>query len=217
MDDGFGEWLLYVVGSGTIQSELLAVFLEKETGLPCRIDSGNNGLLPVNVVPHRQIIVFSDCQGRSSEFIISQFKDKKFHSSDDFFIVLFNVSSRLNIEEELLRMGIWGVFYEEDPSASLPRGVEAIMNGEIWFSRHKMSTCLINMRRREGGGRQERYLLSSREREVLAMIADGLSNNAISDKLCISIHTVRSHSYRIFKKIGVSNRQQASIWAINHL
>ncbi len=216
MVDELGEWLIYIVGSGTVQSELLAVFLEKETGLPCRIDSGK-GLLPVNVVPHRRLIVFSDCQGRSAEFIISLFKDEEFHSSEDLFIVLFNVGSSLNIEEELLRLGVWGVFYEEDPSASLPRGVEAIRNGEIWFSRHNMSTCLINMRRREGGGRQERHLLSSREREVLVMIADGMSNDAIADKLCISIHTVRSHGYRIFKKIGVSNRQQASIWAANHL
>ena len=213
--DGY-DWLIYIVGSGTIQSELLAVFLEKETGLPCRIDAGN-GLFPAKVVPDRRSIIFGDCQALSADLIITQLKDRAYHSVDDFYVVLFNVASSLNIEEELLRLGVWGVFYEEDPSVSLPRGVEAIRNGEIWFSRQNMSTCLVNMRRREGGGQQERHLLSSREREVLLMIADGMSNDTIANKLCISIHTVRSHGYRIFKKIDVSNRQQASMWASRHL
>ena len=211
-----GNWLIYIVGSGSIQSELLAVFLEKKTGLPCRRDV-RKGLLPSRWVPERRTIVFGDCLGHSADRIITQLKDKECHSADNFYVVLFNVNSTLNIEEELLRLGVWGVFYEEDPSASLPRGVEAIKNGEIWFPRLKISTCLVNMRRREGGGKQERHLLSSREREVLLMIAEGLSNDAIANKLCISIHTVRSHGYRIFKKIEVSNRQQASIWASLHL
>ena len=80
-----------------------------------------------------------------------------------------------------------------------------------------MSSCLVNMRRREGSHQQKKYVLSTREREVLQMIADGASNDAIAVNLCVSIHTVRSHVYRIFKKIEVSNRQQASLWAAQHL
>lgn len=216
MSGNIGDWLIYIVGSGSIQNELLAGFLERETGVSCRVENGN-GLFPKKVDPYRRSIVFGDCHGRSGDLIVSQLKEKEYHVNEDFHVVLFNVDSSLNIEEELLRLGVWGVFYAEDSSVNLPRGVEAIKNGEIWVSRQKMSACLVNMRRREGGGRLERHLLSVREREVLQMIADGLSNDAIANKLCISIHTVRSHGYRIFKKIEVSNRQQASLWASRHL
>lgn len=216
MSNDASEWLIYIVGSRSIQCELLAVFLEKETGLPCRVGEGSD-LLPKKLVANRRSIIFSDCQGRSAKAILRRLKDNKCHEVNDVYIILFNVSSGLNIEEELLNLGVWGIFYEEDPPASLPRGVEAIKHGEIWFSRQVVTSCLINMRRREGGFRQERFTLSIREREVLQLVADGASNDEIATKLCLSIHTARSHVYRIFKKIEVSNRQQAAQWAVRHL
>ncbi|HDS15303.1 MAG TPA: response regulator transcription factor [Proteobacteria bacterium] len=216
MSENAAEWLIYIVGSGNVQGELLAIFLEKETGLPCRNDTGG-GLLPASLKPGCRAIVFSDCKGRSVSYIVSRLKDHDFQTSEDVFIALFNVDSACNVEEELLRLGVWGVFYEEDPPKNLCRGVEAIRNGEIWLSRQLMSSCLVDMRRREGGTREEKFVLTGREREVLLMVSQGLGNDAIAARLCVSIHTVRSHLYRIFKKINVANRQQASIWAARNL
>ena len=210
------DWLIYIIGSQSMQSELLASFLEKETGLPCRIEEGD-GLLPQKIVDNRRSIIFSNCRRRSAKDILRRLRDFKCHQNDDFYIILFNLGSSLNIEEEVLALGVWGVFYEEDSSENLPRGVDAIRNGEIWLSRQIMSTCLVNMRRREGGQEQERFILSKREREVLQQVAAGFSNDEIANKLCLSIHTVRSHIYRIFKKVKVTNRQQAAIWAGRHL
>ncbi len=216
MSNDASEWLIYIVGSGSMQGELLAAYLEKETGLPCRVGDGN-GFFPGNMVSNRRSIIFGDCQGLSANVILRKLRENG--QSEDFesYVVLFNVNSGLSIEEDLLTLGVWGVFYEEDPPVSLPRGVEAIKKGEIWLSRQVMSSCLVNMRRREGSQQQKRYVLSNREREVLQMIADGASNDDIAVNLCVSIHTVRSHIYRIFKKIEVSNRQQASLWAAQHL
>lgn len=216
MSNDASEWLIYIVGSGSMQGELLAAFLEKETGLPCRIGDGD-GLFPRNMVSNRRSIIFGDCQGYSANVILRKLRENKHRVDVDSHVVLFNVNSGLNIEEDLLTLGVWGVFYEEDPPVSLPRGVEAIRKGEIWLSRQAMSSCLVNMRRREGSHQQKKYVLSTREREVLQMITDGASNDAIAVNLCVSIHTVRSHVYRIFKKIEVSNRQQASLWAAQHL
>ncbi len=216
MSNDASEWLIYIVGSRSMQCELLAVFLEKETALPCRVGEGID-LLPQKLVDNRRSIIFRDCQGRSAKAILRRLRGNECRENDDCHIVLFNVSSGLNIEEELLSLGVWGVFYEEDPPENLVRGVEAIKNGEIWLSRQVMSSCLVNMRRREGGLRHERFVLSIREREVLLLVADGLSNDEIAVKLCLSVHTARSHVYRIFKKIKVSNRQQAAQWAVLHL
>lgn len=55
-------------------------------------------------------------------------------------------------------------------------------------------------------------LLSARERDVLALLATGASNAAISQRLCISGGTVKSHAQQIFRKIGVSTRAEAAAW-----
>lgn len=51
--------------------------------------------------------------------------------------------------------------------------------------------------------------ISKRELEVLALMADGLSNQEIADKLFVSLNTVKTHSSRLFEKLGVKRRTQA--------
>ena len=58
--------------------------------------------------------------------------------------------------------------------------------------------------------------LSTRERQVLALIADGLSNTEIADRLSISEKTVRNHASNIFDKLGVWSRAQAIVFARDH-
>jgi NarL family two-component system response regulator LiaR len=57
---------------------------------------------------------------------------------------------------------------------------------------------------------------SQREREVLAWLARGLSNDAIADRLCISLSTVKFHLSNIFEKLGVTSRSQAVVAAFEH-
>lgn len=56
--------------------------------------------------------------------------------------------------------------------------------------------------------------LTRREAEVLAMVAQGLTNKEIAKALFISPETVKEHVQRILKKIGVSDRTQAAVWAV---
>ena len=55
--------------------------------------------------------------------------------------------------------------------------------------------------------------LSARERQVLALMADGLSNADIADRLTISEKTVRNHASNLFDKLGVWSRAQAIVFA----
>jgi DNA-binding NarL/FixJ family response regulator len=58
--------------------------------------------------------------------------------------------------------------------------------------------------------------LTAREREVLMLIAEGMINKEIASKLYISEKTVKNHVSNIFKKLNVSDRTQAAIYAIKH-
>ena len=55
--------------------------------------------------------------------------------------------------------------------------------------------------------------LSPREREVLAMVAQGLPNKLIARRLEISEKTVKAHLTSVFRRIGVTDRTQAALWA----
>jgi DNA-binding CsgD family transcriptional regulator len=59
--------------------------------------------------------------------------------------------------------------------------------------------------------------LTKRELEILSTIAEGATNEEIADRFFISPNTVKSHLYNIYKKIGLSNRLQAALWARRNL
>jgi len=59
--------------------------------------------------------------------------------------------------------------------------------------------------------------LTHREIEILSLVAIGAKNEEIADKLFVSPHTIKTHLYNIYKKLFVSNRLQATLWATKHL
>ena len=60
-------------------------------------------------------------------------------------------------------------------------------------------------------------MLSGRESEILGLVAQGAMNTEIAQTLYISRHTVKSHLYNIYKKIKVTNRLEAALWANENL
>ena len=70
--------------------------------------------------------------------------------------------------------------------------------------------------RREPAGDSAFAALSARERQVLALMAEGLSNTDIAERLNISEKTVRNHASNLFDKLGVWSRAQAIVFARDH-
>ncbi|MFH1156226.1 MAG: LuxR C-terminal-related transcriptional regulator [Pseudomonadota bacterium] len=77
--------------------------------------------------------------------------------------------------------------------------------------------CRFDYVSANGDQLQDAADLTQREKEILDRIAGGASNRQIADTLFISPHTVKTHLHNIFRKINVSGRLQAALWAADNL
>jgi DNA-binding NarL/FixJ family response regulator len=142
--------------------------------------------------------------------------DKKATFKNCFFI-LFNIKSKQNIEKIAVLHGIHGIFYSNEPIKVFIKGIKAILNGQLWYSHDILSNYVIESRTPYNILQKKNHTLTFREQEILYLIATGASNKEISDKLIISLHTVKTHIYNIYKKINVPNRLQATLWVTKNL
>jgi LuxR family transcriptional regulator of csgAB operon len=210
--------LIYIVGPGKLQNELMALFLEEQTGTKCMTGQDLSSVQGINEDDSAQSnLVLLDCKGKSLDSLVAELEscDQKILSR--VFMALFNVDPDLGIEQEAVVRGIRGFFYEQDPLDRFPKGVDTILDGELWVSREIMCKCILKHKSQHSFPKGDTTGLTPREVEILAMVAAGAKNEEIADRLCISPHTVKTHIYNIFKKINVPNRLQAALWAANNL
>lgn len=107
------------------------------------------------------------------------------------------------------RCGATGVFCRTEPLSELPACIERVSRGEIWASRGHTEFLLEAFRSTpscEGIQAGKIDLLSHRELQVAECAAEGQSNKQIADRLALSEHTIKNYLFRIFEKLGVSNR-----------
>jgi len=115
---------------------------------------------------------------------------------------------------EAIQAGARGYILKgSDPEETL-RAIQAVVNGEAIFS-SKVAERLMHFisDQKENGDSSIFPQLTGREREVLDLMARGLTNTAISEKLFLSPKTVRNHVSNVFAKLQVSDRTQAVIIA----
>jgi DNA-binding NarL/FixJ family response regulator len=125
-------------------------------------------------------------------------------------VILTSFSDRARILDAL-DAGAAGYLLKDAEPEQLLRGIRAAAAGEAPLAPRAASELLAE--RHETRPASE---LTPREREVLAMVAEGLPNKLIARRLEISEKTVKAHLTRIFERIGVSDRTQAALWAQRH-
>ena len=100
-----------------------------------------------------------------------------------------------------------------DPEETL-RAIQSVANGAAIFSPKVAKRLISYFGRHQGAAQPEIFPeLTEREREILELIAQGLTNPAIAEKLVLSPKTVRNHVSNIFSKLQVSDRSQAIVKA----
>jgi DNA-binding NarL/FixJ family response regulator len=122
-------------------------------------------------------------------------------------VVLTAFSDRRRILDAI-DAGAVGYLLKDAEPEELIRGLQAAARGESPLA-PKAAQALVAARAEQ----QSDPELTPREREVLALLADGLPNKLIARRLDISEKTVKAHLTNIFQRIGVTDRTQAALWA----
>lgn len=117
------------------------------------------------------------------------------------------------------RSGARGVFCRSGSLKMLCKCIYAVHQGQIWANANQMEIILEALEtqappRPANANRKPNNRHSKREREVLACVADGLTNREIAEQLDLSEHTVKNYLFRLCDKVGSSGRVELMLYAL---
>lgn len=114
---------------------------------------------------------------------------------------------------DALRLGVGGIVLKATAAKNLMHAIRTVAIGGQAVHESTIRSALDSMIHREAGAVETARLLTSREIEIVRMVATGLRNRAISEKLSISESTVKVHVHSIYRKLGIATRVELSNYA----
>jgi DNA-binding NarL/FixJ family response regulator len=134
--------------------------------------------------------------------------------------VLLAESDDREVVVNAFRAGAKGIFlFTRTPFAMLCKCIHCVFRGQIWLDSPQMNYLLDalsevpTLRVVNSSGRT---LLTPREEQVVALVADGMTNRGIATELGLSEHTIKKYLLRIFDKVGISSRVELVLYAMSH-
>lgn len=116
----------------------------------------------------------------------------------------------------LLQAGAAGVLSRNASLPELSRALIAASRGEIVLPPELASRALTVMARGGLGPQKNIDSLTERERQVLVLLAKGMTNKDIAQTLFLSVRTVEAHLRNVYGKLDVASRTEAVLWAVQH-
>ncbi|HLI86226.1 MAG TPA: response regulator transcription factor [Bryobacteraceae bacterium] len=148
-------------------------------------------------------------------------------------VIVLTASDDKNEFVQAMKLGTSGIVLKQTATDMLIKSIRKVHAGEIWLDSHTTaevirrfvsadempvaapmasSSPLPSSSPRE----RERSPLSQREREIVALVAQGFKNKEMAEKMFISEQTVKNHLHNIFDKLGVSDRLELALYAIHN-
>ncbi len=135
-------------------------------------------------------------------------------------LVLTGVQSS-EAQRNAVRLGAVGLVEKSQARETLTKAIRKVMAGEVWVDRGTMAQLLHELTHKQTSKRLDTEAsriasLTPREREVIALIAQGFGTQRIANELFISQKTVRNHLASIFSKLMVTDRLELAVFAVRH-
>jgi DNA-binding NarL/FixJ family response regulator len=134
-------------------------------------------------------------------------------------VLLIDRSDR-EVVVQAFRAGAMGIFdRSESHFDRLCKCIVCVYQGQIWANTQQLKFVLDAVAQAPTpwfGDADEASLLTKREIDLVRLVADGLGNRDIARRLNLSEHTIKNYMFRIFDKLGISNRVELVLYALNN-
>ena len=141
-------------------------------------------------------------------------------------VIVLTASDDKNEFVQAMKLGTSGIVLKQTATELLIKSIRKVHAGEIWLDSHTTAAVIrqfvANDDQPAASAPQapprdrERSPLSQREREIVALVAQGFKNKEMAEKMFISEQTVKNHLHNIFDKLGVSDRLELALYAIHN-
>jgi len=128
-------------------------------------------------------------------------------------VLILSVHSNRDYIFRVIQAGAHGYVSKEAPPAELLQAIESVFAGDPFFS-EEIARAALSQFVSSGGKKEPFAQLTSREREVLVLIAEGQSNKEIANKLGIGVRTIETHRERIMRRLGIHSVAGLTKYAI---
>jgi two-component system, NarL family, response regulator DegU len=208
-----------VADSNQLQSQLLTTALRRRPDFSvnaCALDP--ESILQALQQTQSGVVILNPSSQEDSDYLAAV---RRIHLSyPGIPVILLLESYDRETVVNAFRSGVRGLFcFAEASLRSLCRCIQAVCRGQVWANSEQVNylldlVCQVpSLRVVNSLGRN---LLTPREEQVVALVAEGLSNRDISNELNLSEHTIKKYLFRIYDKIGVSNRVELVLYAVAH-
>jgi DNA-binding NarL/FixJ family response regulator len=209
-----------IADSNRMQSQLLASALRRRPEFRitvCRMDTGSILQAVASKAPRVALLSLNSSENPSEAVTTSH----RLHlSHPEIAILLLVESCNRELVVSAFRSGARGIFSIHDADLRLLcKCILRVAAGQIWANAEQLNYLMDlisevpSLRVLNASGND---LLTPREEQVVALVAEGLSNRGVARELSLSEHTVKKYLFRIFEKLGVSSRVELVLYAFNN-
>jgi DNA-binding NarL/FixJ family response regulator len=182
---------------------------ERDFAVLARCQTGEETLRAVR--QHRPDVLILDIRmpGMDGLAVLRELKARKLPTR----VVLLTAELDEHEAMEAIRLGVRGMVLKETAPQLLVQCVRKVHGGEQWLERRSVGRALDRLLRREAGGRQLAEILTTRELQIVRMVARGVATRQIAQELSLSEGTVKVHLHHIYEKLHVDGRVALTVVA----
>jgi DNA-binding NarL/FixJ family response regulator len=131
-------------------------------------------------------------------------------------IVVLTMHADVTFATEVFQAGASAYVLKNAPSQEIKLAIQRALNGEIYVTPQIANEILPLMLKKSSRAHRPSVRLTSREREVLQLVAEGRASKQIADVLSVSPRTVEFHKYRMMEKLGLHSTADLTRYAMKH-